>query len=131
MRHTGALAVLCGTLCSAHVASIVHAEPVDWNAIAQCESGGDWSADTGNGHYGGLQISQESWLANGGNGSPATAAPQEQIRVAQNIMSSQGPGAWPTCAVSTGSNVPGSVTYLLAHLSAVTRKPCLIPIQCW
>lgn len=54
------------------------AEDVDSQAIAQCESGGNWAADTGNGLYGGLQISQATWNANGDVGSPAAASPQQQ-----------------------------------------------------
>ena len=45
----------------------------NWDAMAQCESGGNWSADTGNGHYGGLQFSPSTWAANGGVGSPAAS----------------------------------------------------------
>lgn len=47
------------------------ADDIDWDAIAQCESGGNWAANTGNGLYGGLQISQATWDSNGGVGSPA------------------------------------------------------------
>lgn len=77
---------------------VAAADAVNWDAVAQCESGGNWSADTGNGYYGGLQISQSTWRAQGGAGSPATASRAQQIAVANRIMASQGPGAWPTCA---------------------------------
>ena len=63
---------------------------MDWDAIAQCESGGNWSTNTGNGHYGGLQFKPATWAANGGVGSPATASREEQIRVAENVLQSQG-----------------------------------------
>ncbi|BCO35823.1 resuscitation-promoting factor [Mycobacterium heckeshornense] len=86
---------------------VANADTVNWDAVAQCESGGNWAADTGNGHYGGLQISQATWDANGGVGSPADASRQEQIRVANRILASQGPGAWPKCANSGG--VPPAV----------------------
>jgi resuscitation-promoting factor RpfA len=69
----------------------------DWDAIAQCESGGNWSINTGNGYYGGLQFKQSTWAANGGTGNPANASREEQIRVAENVLQSQGIGAWPTC----------------------------------
>ena len=69
----------------------------DWDAVAQCESGGDWAIDTGNGYYGGLQFSQSTWEANGGYGNPAYASREEQIRVAENVLLTQGPGAWPVC----------------------------------
>lgn len=69
-----------------------------WDQIAQCESGGDWSTDTGNGYSGGLQFSQQTWEANGGSGNPADASRSEQIRVAENVQDSQGWGAWPVCS---------------------------------
>ncbi|WP_068271988.1 transglycosylase family protein [Aldersonia kunmingensis] len=69
----------------------------DWDAVAACESGGDWSINTGNGYYGGLQFSPSTWAANGGTGSPAGASREEQIRVAENVLASQGAGAWPHC----------------------------------
>ncbi len=69
----------------------------DWDAVAQCESGGDWSINTGNGYYGGLQFSQSTWEANGGTGSASNASREEQIRVAENVLATQGPGAWPVC----------------------------------
>lgn len=76
---------------------IAQADRVDWDAVAQCESGGNWSINTGNGAYGGLQIKQSTWQANGGVGSPATATREQQIAVANRILAKQGPGAWPTC----------------------------------
>ena len=68
-----------------------------WDAVAACESGGDWSINTGNGYYGGLQFSQSTWEANGGSGSASNASKAEQIRVAENVLASQGAGAWPVC----------------------------------
>jgi hypothetical protein len=73
------------------------ADSVNWDAIAACESGGNWSTNTGNGHYGGLQFKQSTWAAHGGVGSPATASREEQIRVAENVLRSQGLRAWPKC----------------------------------
>jgi LysM repeat protein len=73
-----------------------------WDSLAQCESGGDWSINTGNGYYGGLQFSQESWNAAGGSGSPANASREEQIRVAENLQGMQGWGAWPSCSAQLG-----------------------------
>lgn len=69
----------------------------DWDAVAQCESGGDWTINTGNGYYGGLQFSQPTWEANGGVGIASNASKAEQIRVAENVLVTQGPGAWPVC----------------------------------
>ncbi len=77
------------------------AEP-NWDAMAQCESGGNWAADTGNGFYGGLQFTPATWASHGGIGSPAAASREEQIRVARNVMQTQGLGAWPVCGGPIG-----------------------------
>ncbi|MET9229982.1 transglycosylase family protein [Lentzea sp. NPDC003310] len=71
--------------------------PVDWDRIAQCESGSNWSTNTGNGYYGGLQFSQSTWQANGGSGHAHQASREEQIRVAENVLRTQGIGAWGAC----------------------------------
>ena len=73
-----------------------------WDRLAECESGGNWSISTGNGYYGGLQFSQGSWQAAGGSGNPANASLEEQIRVAENLRSQQGWGAWPACSSKLG-----------------------------
>jgi LysM repeat protein len=73
-----------------------------WDRLAQCESGGNWAISTGNGYYGGLQFSQSSWNAAGGSGNPANASREEQIRVAENLRSMQGWGAWPSCSSQLG-----------------------------
>jgi hypothetical protein len=70
---------------------------VNWDAIAECESGGNWAINTGNGYFGGLQFSPATWRANGGTGMPHQASREEQIRVAENTLRTQGIGAWPTC----------------------------------
>ena len=70
---------------------------VNWDAIAACESGGNWAINTGNGYYGGLQFTLGTWRANGGTGMPHQASREEQIRVAENVLQSQGIGAWPSC----------------------------------
>jgi LysM repeat protein len=73
-----------------------------WDRLAQCESSGNWSINTGNGFYGGLQFTQSSWHAAGGSGSPQNASRSEQIRVAQRLQQMQGWGAWPTCSHKIG-----------------------------
>lgn len=70
---------------------------VNWDAIAACESGGNWHINTGNGFVGGLQFTMSTWHANGGTGSPTSASREEQIRVAENVKRTQGLGAWPVC----------------------------------
>jgi hypothetical protein len=72
----------------------------DWTAVARCESGGDWSINTGNGYYGGLQFSQTTWDAFGGDAyAPRAdlATQGQQIAVAEKVLAVQGPGAWPVC----------------------------------
>ncbi|UNO41604.1 transglycosylase family protein [Streptomyces sp. MST-110588] len=71
-----------------------------WDAVAQCESGGNWSINTGNGYYGGLQFSNSSWAAAGGTKyAPRAdlASKGQQIAVAEKLLAMQGPGAW-SCA---------------------------------
>jgi hypothetical protein len=70
---------------------------VNWDAIAQCESGGNWGISTGNGYQGGLQFTSGTWHANGGAGTASGASREEQIRVAENVLHSQGIRAWPVC----------------------------------
>ncbi len=73
---------------------------VNWSAIAACESGGNWSANTGNGFYGGLQFTQQTWQGYGGGQyapSANQATPSQQIAVAQRVLAGQGIGAWPVC----------------------------------
>jgi LysM repeat protein len=72
----------------------------NWSAIAACESGGNWSANTGNGFYGGLQFTEQTWLSYGGGqyaSSANLATEAEQIAVAERVLAGQGIGAWPTC----------------------------------
>ena len=73
-----------------------------WDRLAQCESGGNWGINTGNGYSGGLQFSQGTWSANGGSGSASNASRAEQIRVAERVRASQGWGAWPACSAKLG-----------------------------
>jgi hypothetical protein len=78
-------------------APVKRAYSVNWDAIAACESGGNWGISTGNGYSGGLQFTSSTWRANGGSGSANGASRDEQIRVAENVLHSQGIGAWPVC----------------------------------
>ena len=120
MRKFTALATGALLVGVAELGGAAHADPINWEAIATCESGGNWSADTGNGDYGGLQISAATWDANGGVGLPSQASPEQQIAVAKRIMASSGPGAWPTCASrgdAAGAAAPvGSLTQYLTAL---------------
>ncbi len=100
IRKTFGLGIIAGALAVAPVAlgaGTANADSVNWDAVAACESGGNWSINTGNGYYGGLQFNMGTWRAHGGSGSPHQASRAEQIRVAENVLHSQGIGAWPVC----------------------------------
>lgn len=100
IRKTLGLAAFAGALAVAPMAlatGTANADSVNWDRVAQCESGGNWGTATGNGFYGGLQFTMSTWHANGGKGSPQNASREEQIRVAENVLDSQGIGAWPVC----------------------------------
>ncbi|GAA4699252.1 transglycosylase family protein [Nocardioides conyzicola] len=74
-----------------------------WDRLAQCESGGNWAINTGNGYYGGLQFNLGTWRANGGSGLPSNASRETQIAIATKVRdASGGYGAWPGCAASLG-----------------------------
>ena len=73
-----------------------------WDALAQCESGGNWSINTGNGFYGGLQFTQQSWNGVGMSGSPVTASRAQQIEAGERLLAIQGWGAWPACSAKLG-----------------------------
>jgi len=88
------------TPAAAHAAS-----DTAWDKVAQCESGGNWADDTGNGYYGGLQFSASTWHSFGGDRYAALAneaSRGEQIDVANNVLAAQGWGAWPVCSRVAG-----------------------------
>jgi uncharacterized protein YabE (DUF348 family) len=73
---------------------------LNWDAVAQCESGGNWSINTGNGYYGGLQFSASTWISNGGGVYAATAnlaTKAQQIAIANKLYAARGAAPWPTC----------------------------------
>jgi len=72
---------------------------LNWTALAQCESSGDWHANTGNGFYGGLQFDLQTWFSVGGHGLPSQASNAEQIRRGQILFASRGRAPWPVCGV--------------------------------
>lgn len=73
-----------------------------WDALAQCESGGNWNTNTGNGFYGGVQFTQQSWNGVGMSGSPHGASKEAQIEAAERLLAQQGWGAWPACSAQLG-----------------------------
>ena len=73
-----------------------------WDELAECESGGNWATNTGNGYYGGLQFSLSTWQAYGGPGMPHEQSRETQIAIAEKVQAAQGWGAWPSCAAELG-----------------------------
>ena len=115
----GAAAVSVGVLAAPASA----AAPNDWDAVAQCESSGNWAINTGNGYYGGLQFSQSTWAAFGGTEyAPRAdlATKAQQIAVAERTLDVQGPGAWPTCGKGLNPSAPeaGAAPAVSALVSA-------------
>lgn len=74
----------------------------NWDRLAKCESGGNWSINTGNGYYGGLQFSLGTWRGVGGSGLPSEASREEQIARAEMVLARQGWKAWPACTLKLG-----------------------------
>jgi resuscitation-promoting factor RpfA len=73
-----------------------------WDRLASCESGGNWSTNTGNGYYGGIQFNATTWHRYGGSGMPHQASKAQQIAVAERTLAAQGWGAWPACSRKMG-----------------------------
>ncbi|GAA4879857.1 transglycosylase family protein [Kitasatospora terrestris] len=107
-------------------ATSASAAPVStWDKVAQCESTGDWSINTGNGFYGGLQFTSSTWAAYGGTqyapqANQATKA--QQISVAEKVLADQGPGAWPVCSVQAGLTKGGAAADVDTSSSTATSK---------
>jgi nucleoid-associated protein YgaU len=105
-------------------AGAASAASVNWDAVAQCESGGNWAINTGNGFYGGLQFTESTWLAYGG-GSYAQSANQAsrsaQITIAEKVLAGQGIGAWPVCG-PRGYTSGGSYTTTNANGSGTSSS---------
>jgi LysM repeat protein len=115
-----AIAGTAGTAALLGAASPAQAS-VNWDAVAQCESGGNWSINTGNGYYGGLQFSRSTWKAYGGTKYASTAnqaSRSEQIAIAEKVLDGQGIGAWPVCGKKGGS----TKQYKVSSKSSSTHK---------
>ncbi|CDR09251.1 transglycosylase family protein [Streptomyces iranensis] len=108
-----------------------------WDQVAQCESGGNWSINTGNGYFGGLQFSSSTWAAYGGTAYAPTAdkaGKAQQIQIAEKVLGSQGKGAWPVCGkglTSGGSpSAPSAPSGSQDQPSATTKSaPAAKPAQ--
>lgn len=126
---TAAAAVLaCGVIMAPQASA---APDSAWDKLAQCESGGNWKINTGNGYYGGLQFNPTTWRAFGGKGLPHQASREEQIAVAEKTLAAQGWNAWPSCSRKTGVRQhgvdirSGGSTAVVASVS--TPKPAAPP----
>ncbi|WP_159620381.1 transglycosylase family protein [Arthrobacter zhaoguopingii] len=132
-RRGLAAVALAGLGLGASAGAATAAPASDWDALAQCESGGNWGINTGNGYSGGLQFSPSTWAAYGGSGSAADASREQQIAVAERVLDGQGWGAWPSCSSQLGLNSaasPGAVPApapLQVQQAPVVQAPVVAP----
>lgn len=137
-RKTRTTAVLAGAALLAPLgllAATGNAAAADsgvWDRIAQCESGGNWHINTGNGYYGGLQFSAGTWRAYGGSAYASTAdkaSKAQQIAVATKVQRGQGWGAWPTCSSRAGASggAPAASAPSTPTTKAAPSKPAKAP----
>ncbi|MEU9692132.1 transglycosylase family protein [Amycolatopsis japonica] len=129
-RHIARVAI-AGVAVGAPLAiAATPASATNWDAIAQCESSGNWNTNTGNGYYGGLQFSQSTWRAYGGTGSAHNASREQQIAVAERVLQGQGIGAWPHCGKKGGSASPAKANSSAPKATKkVTPKKSTAPVQ--
>lgn len=129
-RHKIVAAV--GTTGVAGVAALSAAAPSHaasvstWDRVAACESSGNWSINTGNGYYGGLQFTRSTWLAYGGGKYAPTAnraTKAQQIEIAEKVLRAQGPGAWPVCSVRAGLTRGGPTPQLHTERAPAASPP--------
>lgn len=137
LATTGALAL--GGLSSIALSTQANAASVStWDKVAECESSGNWSINTGNGFYGGVQFTNQTWAAYGGTAFAARAdlaTKQQQITVAERVLengwngnSPQGPGAWPVCSVAAGLKVDGVNPYPSTPAPTPSPTPDPVPV---
>jgi nucleoid-associated protein YgaU len=103
-----------------------------WDRIAQCESGGNWQINTGNGYYGGLQFSASTWRAYGGTAYAATAdkaSKAQQIAIATKVQQAQGWGAWPTCSARAGATGSAPAASAPTTKAAPSEQPSKAPAR--
>lgn len=97
-----------GLAAQAHAAT-----DAEWDAVARCESSGNWAINTGNGYHGGLQFAPGTWSGHGGGEfAPVAnlASREEQIAIAEKVLATQGKGAWPVCGRGLSGPTPRNVT---------------------
>ncbi|MGY1846332.1 MULTISPECIES: transglycosylase family protein [unclassified Blastococcus] len=109
------------------------ADDETWDRLAQCESSGNWSINTGNGYYGGLQFYQPTWEGFGGTEyAPRAdlATREQQIAIAEKTLAVQGWGAWPACSAKLGlteADKAGSATPPAAAPAPTAEAPAPAP----
>lgn len=111
IKRTAAAILLAGCGIASVAPASNAADLATWEKLAQCESGGNWSINTGNGFYGGIQFTQESWNGVGMTGSPHTASKEAQIEAGERLLAIQGWGAWPACSAKYGLSGAATPTY--------------------
>ncbi|GAA2177401.1 hypothetical protein GCM10009784_27930 [Arthrobacter parietis] len=121
-RRGFAAAALVGVGITASAGAANAAPASTWDALAQCESGGNWGINTGNGFSGGLQFTPSTWAGFGGQGLPQDASRAEQIAVAERVLDGQGWGAWPACSAKLGLTAGANPT-------PIPAAPAPAPVQ--
>lgn len=121
-RRGFAAAAIVGVGITASAGAANAAPASTWDALAQCESGGNWGISTGNGFSGGLQFTPSTWAGFGGQGSPQDASRAEQIAVAERVLDGQGWGAWPACSAKLGLTAGANPT-------PIPAAPAPAPVQ--
>jgi LysM repeat protein len=139
MRKAISTVAAVGSLAVASLAAAGTAEAAtgaQWDRLAQCESGGNWAINTGNGFYGGLQFTRGTWLAYGGGAYAPTAnkaTREEQIEIGAKVAAGQGWGAWPSCSRKAGlwgtaPTAPGSAVSRTNDEQAASRSAARKPL---
>jgi len=117
--------LVVGAPLTAFAAPASAATGAQWDAVAQCESGGNWAINTGNGFYGGLQFTMSTWAAYGGSGAPQNASKSQQIQVAERVLAGQGKGAWPVCGTGLGAPNTTPVQAQTTSVPAIQSTPAV------
>ena len=108
LRNTLGMAAVAGAMAVAPIAlgaGVANADSVNWDAIAQCESSGNWAMNSGNGFYGGVQFMHQTWVNMGGRDYaeyPHEATREQQIEVSERLLAAYGWGQWPACSRKLG-----------------------------
>ncbi|MFD9703520.1 transglycosylase family protein [Lentzea sp. NPDC059081] len=131
IAKVAAVGIIAGAPLGLAVGTANAAPGMDWDALAQCEASGNWATNTGNGFYGGLQFTQQTWNGHGGVGNPANASREQQIAVAERVLASQGPGAWPACSAKLGAYTGKKTTPAPAQQrkAPVQQRTAAAPVQ--